>query len=125
MSQDKPKFDPESTIVQEHSVVAGVGRPLSSPSLSQVQGPRAPREFLLSDETVLGRSHHANVCIDSSLLSRRHAEIRRSGPEFRLTDLQSANGVYLNGVRIHSAVLHEGDTIQIGDAVFLFHEGGK
>jgi hypothetical protein len=28
-----------------------------------------------------------------------------------------------NGVKAHSAVLHGGDTIQIGDVVFVFHEG--
>jgi hypothetical protein len=32
--------------------------------------------------------------------------------------------VYLNGVRAHSAVLHDGDTLQIGDVVFVFHEAG-
>jgi pSer/pThr/pTyr-binding forkhead associated (FHA) protein len=39
-------------------------------------------------------------------------------------DLESSNGVFLNGVRVHSAALHEGDVIQIGDAVLVFREGG-
>jgi pSer/pThr/pTyr-binding forkhead associated (FHA) protein len=47
---------------------------------------------------------------------------RRQGPELQLADLDSANGVYVNGVKTHSAVLHEGDTIQIGDVVFVLHE---
>jgi pSer/pThr/pTyr-binding forkhead associated (FHA) protein len=38
-------------------------------------------------------------------------------------DLESANGVYLNGVRVHSAGLFEGDTIQIGDVLLMFREG--
>jgi pSer/pThr/pTyr-binding forkhead associated (FHA) protein len=40
-----------------------------------------------------------------------------------VTDLNSSNGMYLNGVKAHSAVLHEGDQIQIGNVVFIFHEG--
>lgn len=105
-------------------MVAGVERPATLPGLEMVRGAGAPKLWsLIGDETVIGRSNQVNICIESSLLSRRHAEIRRHGPEFRLTDLDSANGVFLNGVRVHSVGLHEGDTIQIGDAVFVFHEG--
>ena len=38
-------------------------------------------------------------------------------------DLDSRNGVYLNGVKIHSAVLHGGDNLQLGSVVLVFHEG--
>jgi hypothetical protein len=31
--------------------------------------------------------------------------------------------MFLNGIKTHSAVLREGDTIQMGDVVFVFHEG--
>ncbi|MFT3723991.1 MAG: FHA domain-containing protein [Hyphomonadaceae bacterium] len=124
MSNDKPPFDFETTLVKDHSVIAGVNRDAVPPRLELARGPGAPRTLALGpDETVVGRSHQANICIESSLLSRRHISIRRSGPEFRLNDLESANGVFLNGVRVHSAGLHEGDTIQIGDVVFVFREG--
>jgi pSer/pThr/pTyr-binding forkhead associated (FHA) protein len=49
--------------------------------------------------------------------------LTRNGPQFSCTDLDSANGVLLNGIKAHSAVLHEGDTLQIGDVVFVFREG--
>jgi pSer/pThr/pTyr-binding forkhead associated (FHA) protein len=90
-----------------------------------VQGAGAPREFaLVGEETVIGRSAQATICIESLLLSRRHVALRRAGPELRLVDLQSANGVYLNGVRVHSAGLFDGDTIQIGDVLLMYREGG-
>jgi pSer/pThr/pTyr-binding forkhead associated (FHA) protein len=93
------------------------------PTLEQIRGPGAPRRFALAiDETVVGRGQQANVTIDSALLSRKHVVFRRRGPELSLADLDSANGVYVNGVKAHSAVLHEGDTIQIGDVVFVLHE---
>lgn len=124
MSKDKPDFDLETTVVKDHSVITGVGRNAVPPRLELVRGPEAPRVLpLCPDETVVGRSHQANICIESSLLSRRHMLIRKSGPEFRLNDLDSANGVFLNGVRVHSAGLFEGDTIQIGDVVLVFREG--
>jgi hypothetical protein len=124
VANNKPNFDAEVTLVKDHSVVGGVDRPATLPGLEMVRGAGAPKLWaLIGDETVIGRSGQANICIESSLLSRKHVEIRKQGPEFRLKDLDSANGVYLNGVRVHSVGLHEGDTIQIGDVVFIFHEG--
>lgn len=92
--------------------------------LEQVQGPGSPRQFLLDlPETIVGRSLQAHICIESTLISRQHMALKRAGPQFTCVDLNSANGVYLNGVKAHSALLHEGDAIQIGDVVFVFHEG--
>ncbi len=103
-----------------------MGRSGKQPLLEQVRGPGAPRRFPLAvAETVVGRGQQANVTIDSALLSRRHVVFKRNGPELTLVDLDSANGVFVNGVKAHSAVLHEGDTIQIGDVVFVLHEAAE
>jgi len=121
-------FDPEleSTIAGDVSIVAGISKAKKAPSLEQVRGPGAPRSFPLSlAETVIGRGTQANITIDSVLLSRRHLAVRRATPEHSFVDLDSANGVYLNGVRAHAALLHDGDTLQIGDVVFVFHESGE
>ena len=110
-----------------------IGQPELSPAsraynkpfmLQQVEGPGSPRDYILDlDEIVVGRSTQAHIAIDSGLLSRRHIALRRSGLEFVVTDLDSSNGMFLNGVKAHSAVLREGDTIQIGEVVFVYHEG--
>lgn len=127
MPKANDDFDPEleSTQAGDISIVAGLSARKKPPTLEQVRGPGSPRSFPLSiDETVIGRGQQANITIESSLLSRRHMVVRRAGPELSCVDLDSANGVYLNGVRAHSAVLHDGDTLQIGDVVFVFHEAG-
>jgi pSer/pThr/pTyr-binding forkhead associated (FHA) protein len=125
VSGDKFGFDSDPTIVGEPSALSAPGAARRPPRLELVQGPGAPREFpLLGEETVIGRSLQATICIESLMLSRRHVAVRRSGPELRLVDLESANGVYLNGLRIHSAGLFDGDTIQIGDVLLLYREGG-
>lgn len=111
-------------MISDHSVHSPSLTGQKLPRLEQIQGPGAPRELLLlGSETVVGRSNQATICIDSSLLSRRHALFKKNGPELRLIDLESANGVYVNGVRAHSAILCEGDAIQIGDVVLVFREG--
>ena len=92
--------------------------------LVQARGPGAPRTVPLSeDELVLGRAPDAGCQIASPHLSRKHASIRGVGPEFHLKDLESRNGVFLNGVKVSSAVLRDGDTIQLGDVVFIYHKG--
>ncbi len=118
--------DPDSTLAGAVAIVGGVPRGGKLPTLEQVRGPGAPRRFALSlAETVVGRGQQANVTIDSALLSRRHVVFRRNGPELSLADLESQNGVFVNGVKAHAAVLHEGDTIQLGDVVFVLHEAAE
>jgi pSer/pThr/pTyr-binding forkhead associated (FHA) protein len=117
-------FEEQTTMVHDVPIPASLRRAKKPFVLEQVGGPGAPREFVLEqDEIVIGRSLHANISIDGNGISRQHAVIRRSGPEYGFVDLNSANGVYLNTVKTHSAVLRQGDTLQLGDALFVFHEG--
>ena len=93
-------------------------------SLSLMQGPGSPRTFTLArEEVVLVRSSEADIQVDSTDLSRKHLALRREHGQYTVFDLDSRNGVYLNGVKIHSAVLHEGDNLQLGSVVLVFHEG--
>ena len=89
--------------------------------LERVQGPRSPQEFVLTDERmVVGRAADADILIHSTAISRRHMLVQRVGPEHICRDLDSRNGVYLNGIKIHSVVLRDEDQIQIGDVLFIY-----
>ncbi len=64
---------------------------------------------------VIGRSPLCNIVIDGPLISRRHAELRVAGDTAIVKDLDSANGVLVNGQRIFgSRVLKIGDKVKIG-----------
>jgi len=116
--------DEDATVVGKLAPVPVVKPGKRAPRLEQVGGPGSPRSFELAlDETIVGRAVQAHICVPSSLISRRHMALKKNGPQFSCTDLDSANGVLLNGVKAHSALLHEGDTLQIGDVVFVFREG--
>lgn len=120
---DRPPRD-ASTLIADLQVVASSKRPHKPHLLQQIAGPGAPSEHLLDlEEIVIGRSAQAQISIESGLLSRRHVLLRRSGPEYTCQDLDSSNGLYLNGIRAHSAVLRDGDLLQIGDVIFIFREG--
>ena len=94
-------------------------------SLQMITGPGAPKVYeLFGDEVVVGRAIDADIPINSTDLSRKHISLKRTGPaQWTVVDLESRNGVYLNGVKVHSALLHDGDNIQLGTVVFVFHEG--
>lgn len=94
------------------------------PSLRMIIGPGAPAPFILQGERlVVGRSPDADLQVQSTDLSRMHMELRKTGSEYSCVDLDSSNGVFLNGVRIHSAVLRHGDRVQLGDVIFVYNEG--
>jgi pSer/pThr/pTyr-binding forkhead associated (FHA) protein len=121
---DPPKD--ESTVIHEAPLSAALRMAAAKPFLlEQVAGPGAPRQFTLElEETLVGRSLQATISVEGNGMSRQHVSIKRASGEFTFTDLNSANGVFLNGVKTHSAVLRQGDTVQMGDAVFVFREGG-
>jgi hypothetical protein len=92
------------------------------PQIIGLQGEQANRSFPIADTPItFGRSPDNTVVLASGRASRRHAEIRRTGAEYILSDLGSANGTFVNGQRLtapHS--LRTGDTFQIGDDTFRF-----
>jgi predicted RNA-binding Zn-ribbon protein involved in translation (DUF1610 family) len=64
--------------------------------------------------TRIGRSLSADIHLEDQTVSRRHAMIVREGDTIRALDDRSMNGLFLNGERIDSAPLHDGDELLIG-----------
>ena len=64
--------------------------------------------------TLIGRSPECDVFLDDVTVSRRHAELQRTGETFTIRDLGSLNGTYVNRQRIESATLEDDDEVQIG-----------
>lgn len=101
-----------------------VGRRSRPPFLRQLEGPGAPKRITLDKpEMVIGRDEKADITLPSANVSRRHARIRCRQHEVSVCDFDSRNGVFLNGIKVHSAVLRDGDVIQVADVVFEFYEG--
>ena len=77
--------------------------------------------FPLGDGVVtIGRADDCELVIDDPRVSRRHAEIRPSGPDYLLVDLGSTNGTLVNGHRVTSHLLVGSDRISISDRVMEF-----
>jgi len=92
----------------------------------EIDGDRYP---LLSAISVLGRDNTADVILDDPGISRRHTEIRvtSDGPHLvaSVRDLGSTNGTFVNGERITSQRLADGDRINVGRTALTYHGGHR
>lgn len=68
----------------------------------------------------IGRIENADLQVDSTRVSRHHAQIVLENGRFLLRDLGSTNGTYVNGKQIESAALADGDTVLIADFELTF-----
>jgi pSer/pThr/pTyr-binding forkhead associated (FHA) protein len=107
--------------------VSGVDSlPAGSALLVVKRGPNAGSRFLLDrDTTSAGRHPDSDIFLDDVTVSRRHAEFRRDGAEFVVVDVGSLNGTYVNREPVDTAVLANGDEVQIGKFRLVFLTGPR
>lgn len=113
--------DPKEGLdAEELAAIAAL--PENSALLIVKRGPSDGSRFLLDvDVTTAGRHPNAEIFLDDVTVSRKHAEFRRNGKVFSVTDLASLNGTYLNGSRVDSATLSDGDEVQVGKFKLTFY----
>lgn len=91
-----------------------------------MSGPDAGTEFELSTDTIqIGRSANADVKVNDDFASRQHAELHFIDNAYRLHDLESKNGVFVNGGRLGPGAtiwLEDGDELQFASTRFRFHD---
>jgi hypothetical protein len=69
---------------------------------------------------VLGRSRECDIQVEDPNVSRRHAELRQEGSSYWIVDLESTNGIEVNGRRVKRAKLDDGDTFTVGSTDVTF-----
>ena len=74
-------------------------------------------------ELVMGRAADAGLVLEDGRASRRHACITRHSGVSAICDLNSGNGLYVNGQRVSEKVLANGDVIQIGRSRLVVEDG--
>jgi hypothetical protein len=94
-------------------------------SLRLTNGPEAGLIFPLSDgvRVVVGRALGCDIVLDDRAISQRHAALRVEGQYVVVEDLDSTNGLLVNGELSAQASLSEGDWMQIGETVFVVAYG--
>jgi type II secretory pathway predicted ATPase ExeA len=78
------------------------------------RGGKVLTRITLGQRTLVGRSEHNDVCLPSPYLSRHHAVIVGTPEGYYVVDLNSVNGLQVNGRAVERAVLCDQDLIAIG-----------
>ncbi|MET0903340.1 MAG: FHA domain-containing protein [Acidimicrobiales bacterium] len=108
----------EEVTVDLDELPAGVGM------LVVTRGPNSGSRYALDEPLVTaGRHPDSIIFLDDITVSRRHAEVRQVEGGYQVADVGSLNGTYLNRERVETAVLNDGDELQIGTFKLLFLAG--
>jgi ABC-type multidrug transport system ATPase subunit len=114
-------------VVLQYRALAGF---TSVPTLEKAQTPQTQyldmRSPLTTDRRITIGRHSSNVLVlDHPRVSRYHAVLEQFGARFRLRDLKSHNGTFVNGKRVEKeAWIKEGDEIRIASHRLVFQEDG-
>jgi pSer/pThr/pTyr-binding forkhead associated (FHA) protein len=107
-----------------------------TPSAPTVESPAAPapvstgvalsfagqRHEITQSRVVLGRSKDCDIPVPDPNVSRRHAEVRQDGSTYTLVDLESTNGVEIDGRRVKQLKLEDGAKFTIGSTEIVFSQ---
>lgn len=90
-----------------------------------IKGPDEGKQFDLSEPSLsVGRDSGNKVRLSDTEVSRRHAEFRRTADNvFRLADVGSANGTFVNNQPVKDVELRPGDHIRIGQSILVYSTG--
>jgi pSer/pThr/pTyr-binding forkhead associated (FHA) protein len=117
------RFDPTACLDESLRHRATPADPVEPGRYIEIQGPDRTLLIPLAGEVVhIGRGLTADLHIDDSSVSRRHAILVPRPTGARVLDDRSANGTFVNGRRIQQAELVNGDVIVLGRVVLRFLE---
>ncbi len=98
--------------------MAGPSAPPAAPATLLHAGGRA---FVGPEGVTIGRAEDNTIVVASDMASRHHARVYSAPDGYRIADLGSSNGTYLNGEPLTGPQpLHPGDRIRIGDNEFSY-----
>lgn len=93
----------------------------TKPKLIAISGPAEGTTFALTDDEIsIGRDASNSISINDHSVSRRHCLIRREDLSFKVIDLDSYNGTFVNSVPVGEQLLKHGDQISVGSVRFVF-----
>src|SRR4029077_6437324 len=94
------------------------------PRLIVIKGADEGKQFELTEAVHgVGRDAHNAIRLHDTEISRRHAEFRLVNGNYRLIDIGSANGTYVNNQQVQDVELRPGDHIRVGQSILVYSSG--
>lgn len=90
----------------------------------QVVGSAHPHEsFALESDAVIGTAAGSGIRVQGDFVSRQHCSLRHIDGQWLLEDNDSTNGLFVNGEKVESRFLCDGDIVQVGSVPLVFLRG--
>jgi hypothetical protein len=83
------------------------------------------QKLTLERSVLIGRSAECDIRVRDTQVSREHCELVPDGKGWKLRDLRSSNGTYINGDAIGECPLKDGDTFEVGSCRIGFFAAAK
>jgi len=132
LQDESATVEPEAVSNDVKQTVPGIKSPhvaqLSRPNrLVMLAGPAPGTEFTLEDDRLtIGRAVEAGISVNHNSVSRIHCEVHALGDgRFEVIDMDSSNGVRVNGTDLRRGIIEPGDVIELGDVQFKFVAAGQ
>ena len=94
---------------------------MASLIITESPGGQAGIRFILKHRPLAGGRHPSQeIQLLDAEVSRRHFLIRLEGDDHVITELQAANGLFVNGAKVKAHKLQEGDQIRVGATVLVY-----
>ncbi|MCB1215433.1 MAG: FHA domain-containing protein, partial [Deltaproteobacteria bacterium] len=90
-------------------------------SLLLLEGNLDDHEYILGENTSIGRSPSNDLVLKEAKISRQHATITYRDGQYTIVDLKSSNGVLVNNKKVEEVTLQDGDEIRMGSFKFQFN----
>lgn len=91
------------------------------PALIGVSNDVIGQQFVLDkDKIEIGRRPTSDISLNVSSVSAMHAQVIRNGDEWKVLNLLSSNGTYVNGEKVSEKILAPGDMIAFAGAEFVY-----
>ena len=110
-----------SLIQHTKELTVGTSVRVDACRLIQTTGESAGREYTLSrPETLVGTAPECHIRLNEATVSRQHFKVLQDGDTYRVVDLGSTNGTFVDGAKISDAFLRPGSVIAAGGIHFKF-----
>lgn len=98
-------------------------RPTKQHAFLEVIGEDEKLIRLAEEEVLIGRVPECDVQLLVENVSRKHAKIFYINEEYHIEDLNSTNGIFINGIKVEKGILRDQDILEIGGIKIVFREG--
>lgn len=110
-------------------LIEEVGSSDDAPARAHLKGVSADikdKSFPLhGDRIVLGRADNCDIILTDASVSSEHARLNHDAAGWRVANLLSTNGTFINNVKISNGVIHHGDRLRLGRVEFILHDPDK